>query len=146
VKLRSKLTGAILAAVAASTMTVAVAPGTANAALSDCPDNRFCIFENSSGTGHWAYFQYGAKDLSRSDTVGGIMNDKTSAVYNRTGDYWCVYENASYGDPFVMIAPYSYKSLAQTIGGVYWDNRVSSLQKAFWNVPPRNPAAAYPYC
>jgi hypothetical protein len=126
VKLRAKIIAVAIAAAAAAT---AVAPTAANAALSDCPAGRFCIFENSSGTGHWAYFQIQAENLADPGFLNGYLNDRTSAVYNRRGEAWCLYQDAYFTGPSIVIdAVTTYKSL----GGTNWDNRVSSLRKMEW--------------
>jgi hypothetical protein len=134
-KLRWRFTYALAAIAAAAAVTVGVTPGSASAALSDCPTARFCIFENSSGVGHYAYFQVQAENLADPDFLNGYMNDKTSAVWNRTSQPWCIFEHEGFSGRWWMIGANTYKILQVTNNGFYWNDQVSSVRYAFWTRP-----------
>ena len=147
-KARSKVRVAAVAALVGASLTAAVplaAP--AAASTSQCPSYRFCIWQFPDATGLFAYFSEGTSNLGVA--FDGQLNDKTSYIWNRDDEPWCVYQHKDEGGHSMMVPNGKRGSIANIIDprdGFTWDNRISSLRPALHIVPPRNPGAAYYIC
>ncbi|MGW4527342.1 peptidase inhibitor family I36 protein [Amycolatopsis sp. NPDC004378] len=96
--------------------------GTAD--LHDCPDDYFCVWEESNATGHFAKFQTGSPDLAKAIN-NHVFNDRISYAWNRTTRLWCLFKDAKYvGTPLRISVEWQ-----GPLGPRYnFDNVVSSLQ------------------
>jgi hypothetical protein len=136
-----------LAAAALSVATGVTVAAPAQAALSDCSDYRMCVFEDWDGGGRYIEFQDGTSDLSQ--VFGGVMNDNTSYVWNRTREPWCVYQHKDEGGLSLMVQAGdkgTLRNMYDTDENYHWNNKVSSVRPALHIVPPRNPHADYYVC
>lgn len=118
-----------------------------------CDSGEFCIYEHSNGTGYYASFDRGTDNLNDPKVFGRKLNDKTSAVWNRDVDPWCIYENATTNpDPghIVMIRPGFKGSISRLVARddrrFHWNDKVSRVRKARYVAPPLVPAAAHFEC
>lgn len=113
---RRNTTAALLIAAAAGL--ALLAPAAAQpAAYSDCPANRFCLWDQPGGTGRHFFMEWGATDLAR---VG--FDNTASSWKNNTGDVWCLYPDPQYrGTPARLGRGQNNMSPA-------WNNVVSSVK------------------
>jgi len=143
---RSSLVPAItMLAVGATTLCAQTAE---SAPFDGCDDGEFCIFEHRDGTGRHASLDEGTDNLGDPKVFRGVLNDKTSAVWNRDVDPWCIYEHADGGGHAGMI-PKGFKgsiSRMRSKDGFRWNDKVSAVRKARWISPPRNPGASHFEC
>lgn len=93
---RVSVLGAALVATA-GLGTVAAAPASAH--YSQCPENRFCIWEHSSYEGMFA--SYGGSNSN----IGSTMNDRMTSYWNRTDQWVSVYDHSNYGACMLVIPP-----------------------------------------
>ncbi|MFI6501283.1 peptidase inhibitor family I36 protein [Nonomuraea typhae] len=114
----------------------------------NAPRAGFCIFENGDGSGLRAAFAEGTDDLGDPKVFGGRMNDKTSAIWNRSDKPWCVYEHKNIGGHRWMISRGFQDDIStyRSRDGFSWENVTSSVRPAMYVRPPRNPNAAYWTC
>ncbi|MFF4712974.1 peptidase inhibitor family I36 protein [Streptomyces eurythermus] len=113
---------AVSAAAIASTAVLAV-PGTASAdtrpdsAVSRCSEGKVCLFDGHNLTGDVLQL-----DPVTTSFIGWEWNDRAGSVWNRSGDYVCVWLDAGhYGYPF-DIPPGATQELLYL-----YDNAVSSI-------------------
>ncbi|NEY32213.1 hypothetical protein GTU99_08425 [Streptomyces sp. PRKS01-65] len=113
---------AALAAAIAATAVLAV-PGTASAdtrpdrAVSRCSEGKVCLFDGHNLTGDVLQL-----DPVTTTFIGWEWNDRASSVWNRSGDYACIWLDADhYGYPF-DIPPGATQELLYL-----YDNAVSSI-------------------
>ncbi len=146
-KIRSRC-GAVVVAASLAAGTFAIGIPTARADWDDCEKGSFCVFEHTNGSGRFIGFDEGTDDLGDREVFGGRMNDKTSAVWNRDVDPWCIFEHEDRGGHYVMVRP-GYKGRINHLrsrDGFRWNDKVSSVRKARLITPPRNPGAAHWSC
>ncbi|WP_439376809.1 peptidase inhibitor family I36 protein [Amycolatopsis lexingtonensis] len=111
-------------AMAATAWTAAPAfAGTTNeTAAFTCAPGWFCTWDAASGEGRGYNFQEGARDL-----MDLSYNDSISAVYNRSGQIFCLYEHAK-GQGRSLAISLNYRS---AIPAKYnFDNITSSIGAA----------------
>ncbi|MBC6462463.1 peptidase inhibitor family I36 protein [Actinomadura sp. HBU206391] len=95
------------------------APGTANAALNECPTDRFCAWINDEFSGSMASW-------SGNSSNWGTMGDNAESMYNRRAssatrvDNVVTYHDVNYGDRGVCVNP------GETYDTGMWDNSYSS--------------------
>jgi Peptidase inhibitor family I36 len=97
-----------------------VAAPSASAAISDCPTNMVCVFQDDFFGGRMVG---NTGDVSN---VGDYMNDRTSSLVNDTWSHVCFYADVNYqGELLFRISPNT------DIAGVGDDNndRISSWRK-----------------
>ena len=70
----------------------------AAAHYSDCPDTKFCLWQDSGYEGLYEYSYKPKPDL-------GDFNDRATSFWNRTSDWISVYRDNSYGYCLANISP-----------------------------------------
>jgi hypothetical protein len=70
--------------------------GTAQAAIGDCPSNRFCLWQHSDYSGRGVPFTGGAN-------APAGFNDAASSVYNNTNRKWCLYLDANFTGERIVV-------------------------------------------
>ncbi|MEV0219109.1 peptidase inhibitor family I36 protein [Streptomyces sp. NPDC050704] len=101
--MRKSRTRRTLAALGTTTAAMGIAfsglmTGTAQAAIGDCPSNRFCLWQHSDYSGRGVPF------TGRANAPAGF-NDAASSVYNNTNTTWCIFSDANYGGSHRTIGP-----------------------------------------
>lgn len=97
----------------------------AQATMGQCPSGYFCIWEDNTYQGHFARFTIGSSDLNVA--IGGfVFNDKTTAVWNRTGRIWCTYQDKNYGG---SVRSWGAGASNPNLSGIGWNDRISSLRR-----------------
>lgn len=114
--------GSLLAATGLAVTVLTVAPATqANAAWSDCRPGAFCLFDGGDG---YRAFTDATKPQWDPNLHDNNFGDDASALWNRTGAYFCIYPDVNYqGRPYLVEpgqGPFTF-----TPGGVL-DNTASS--------------------
>jgi hypothetical protein len=106
--LRHLFTG-VLTLGAALTLTT-FSGGPAAAHYSQCPDNEFCIWDDSSYEGRFAY------SSEPQPNVGDYMNDRMTSYWNRTDNWVTVYSNDKFQGCLLTVPPgYSDAAINWTI-------------------------------
>jgi len=96
----------------------------AEAAWSQCPADRFCVWKGGGGSGAFAYFAVGSADLR--NPIGGVVFDNSiTSVWNRTGRAWCMYTGYNY-TPLPGATVFS--GTKDDFTGFPWNNTFSSLR------------------
>ncbi|GAB3089120.1 peptidase inhibitor family I36 protein [Micromonospora schwarzwaldensis] len=97
----------------------------AQAAFSDCPSGRFCLFSAPRGAGVLASYSNG--DANLGDGVGPQgMNNNTESMWNCTSDTWCVWDGTDYQGGLVALMPAGQKI---DVMSTNTENRISSLKR-----------------
>lgn len=111
----------VVALLAIALLPIAATPP-ANAAYSDCPSGKFCVWSGPSGTGVIGIFSSGDSNLAIAPGPSGL-NNTIESVRNRTGSRWCLWDGAGYtGEVFDITSGFIWDLPAG------YDNMVSSLR------------------
>jgi hypothetical protein len=104
---------------------LAVTAGPAQAAWAQCPEGSFCVWVDANATGKFAYFNDGSSDLRR--PIGGyVFDNRITAIWNRSEDQWCVYDNPGYGGRKTGLGIGGRGNLPATL-----NDKISSLTECF---------------
>ncbi|MFI8194154.1 peptidase inhibitor family I36 protein [Streptomyces sp. NPDC085946] len=101
----------------------------ASAHYSQCPANELCVWEHTGYEGRFAYTS------EPSPNVGADMNDRISSYWNRTNQWFSLYEHENYDGWCIAVGPDSSR-IALPNG--HWDadnDEVTSLKPGICQRP-----------
>ncbi|MEV5148236.1 peptidase inhibitor family I36 protein [Streptomyces sp. NPDC052727] len=84
----------------------------ASAHYSECPDKKFCVWQNQNYDGMIGYSGYDQSYL-------GNMNDRTTSFWNRTDYTVAIYRDSSYQEGMTGLANYHWCAEVRPGTGVY---------------------------
>ncbi|MEV0133546.1 peptidase inhibitor family I36 protein [Dactylosporangium sp. NPDC050688] len=89
----------------AALVTPVVGASPAQAAQSDCPANKFCLWTSIEFRGDLFIPNGGGTAFPNFGTKA--FNDLASSAWNNSGATWCIYEHVNYGGRSIVFGPQS---------------------------------------